>query len=196
MIAQNGWEDASIDEITREAGVSRGLVSYHFRDKAQLLSDVLTRCRDTFRETVRSAVVGVEGSEARMRAAIRASLAYTREDPTVYTVFLDLVTNARTNPELSAQVRDLYAEFREMSAKAIRRGQERGVFRPDIDPVAAATRQNAAITGFALQWLLERESFNFDETARQTEEMILLYLTGGAAPAHGVPGGLRALSRA
>lgn len=157
---------------------------------------MLARCRDSFHEVVRTAVEGVEGSEARMRAAIRASLAYTREDPTVYTVFLDFVTNARRNPELAAQVRDLYAGFREMSARAIQRGQDRGVFRRDIDPFAAATRQNAAITGFALQWLLERESFNFDETARQTEEMILLYLTGGPAEARDAASGPRELSRA
>ena len=49
-MARRGWNDTSIDEITREARVSRGLVSYHFKDKNELLSGVLQRAREMFLE--------------------------------------------------------------------------------------------------------------------------------------------------
>lgn len=179
VMAERGWNDTSIDEITREAGVSRGLVSYHFKDKADLLSGVLARCQEAFNKAIAQAAAASDDRVEQMRITIRAAIEYTRTDPAIYEVFLHFTANGRANPELGEQIRNLYAGFRKASAAAIRRGQAEGVFRNDIDPMAAAARQNGAITGFALQWLLDPESFPFDDAAQQIEEMLMLYLTSG-----------------
>jgi hypothetical protein len=65
------------------------------------------------------------------------------------------------------------------------------VFRADLDADAAAARHIGAVTGVALQWLLEPGAFDFEETERQTIDMLMRYLvaegvdpvTGAATPA-------------
>jgi len=190
VMAQKGWQDTSIDEITREAGVSRGLVSYHFRDKADLLSGVLARCKEVFNDNLAEAARATDSPLAQFRLITRSSIEQIRDNPVNYQVFLHFAASAATDPELGVQVRELYRDFRAAAARGIRRGQERGYYRRDIDPDAAAARNIGAVTGFAFQWLLDPGSFPFDETAKQVEDMIVGYLT------HGVEGAEEAAARA
>lgn len=179
VMALKGWNETSIDEITKEAGVSRGLVSYHFKDKADLLSGVLSRCTEASNEGMSLAIAATADPVERMRLIIRSTLALTRDDPTIYLIFLHFMASARSNPELGQQIRDLYRGFRALTADGIRHGQDRGIFRNDIDVDAAAARYIGALTGFALQWLLDPDSFPFEEAAIQTEEMLMRSLLDG-----------------
>ncbi len=179
VMATKGWGETSIDEITSEAGVSRGLVSYHFKDKAELLSGVLARCQQASTDAITEALATTEDMVEQMNIINRASLNFVRDDPTIYEIFLHFTASARAHPELGDQIRDLYRGFRTTIARAIRRGQNAGVFRNDIDSEAAAARQVGALTGFALQWLLDPESFPFDEAVTQTQEMLIDYLLNG-----------------
>lgn len=179
VMAEKGWSETSIDEITREAGVSRGLVSYHFKDKSELLSGVLVRCQEMFNDAIQKAIEQTDDRIERARLALRHALAYTVEDPTVYQVFVYFAANGRSNPELGDQIRRLWDNFRKIAAAGIRRGQLRGVYRNDIDPDAAAARQIGAITGLALQWIVDPDAFPFEEAAQQCEDMLIQYLTSG-----------------
>jgi AcrR family transcriptional regulator len=179
VMAEKGWNETSIDEITREAGVSRGLVSYHFKDKADLLSSMLARCEEASQESVRRAASEGKDVVDSLRVAVRVALYMTRDDPAIYEIFLHFVASARSNPELGEQIRNAYRGFRGMTAAGIRRGQDLGVFRNDIDPEAAAARHVGGITGFALQWLLDPGAFDSDEAAKQTEDMLIAFLTDG-----------------
>lgn len=173
VMATRGWNEASIDEITKEAGVSRGLVSYHFKDKAELLSEMLKRCETASRDTVTEALETTDDPVERFRVVVRASLQLTKDDPAIYEIFLHFMASARSNPELGEQIRDLYRGFRAGTARTIRAMQQAGYFRKDIDADAAAARHIGAMTGFALQWLLDPGAFPFEEGLKETEDMLV-----------------------
>jgi AcrR family transcriptional regulator len=180
VMASKGWNETSIDEITKEADVSRGLVSYHFKDKADLLSGVLARCQEVFNGAVAGAMARSSDPVERMRAMIRSALDQIRDDPVNYEVFLHFTAGARSDPNLGEQIRTLWTGYRAQAAAAIRAGQRRGAFRTDIEADAMAATEIGAITGLALQWLLDPGSFLYDEAATQMEEMLMSYLTEGA----------------
>ena len=114
-----------------------------------------------------------------MRIICRSTLNLSRDDPTIYEIFLHFMASGRSNPELGEQIRNLYRGFRDLTARGIRSGQDSGIFRNDIDADAAAARHIGAITGFALQWLLDPGAFPFEDAAKQTEDMLIDYLTDG-----------------
>jgi AcrR family transcriptional regulator len=172
VMGRRGWQRTSISEVTREAGVSRGLASYHFRDKSELLSAVLARCRAKFRSAVlEGAAQGTPPEQ--LRTIIRLAVAQIREDPVVYLVFLHFTAAEPSVPELGAQIRGLWREFREEAAAGIRAGQASGHYRPDLDAQAAAAQLFGAIVGLALQWLLDPESFDLDAAGRAVEAQFL-----------------------
>jgi AcrR family transcriptional regulator len=180
VMARKGWSETSIDEITKEAGVSRGLVSYHFKDKADLLAGVLDRCRELYNEAVTSAVAETDDRLERMRLTIRKAIGQIRDDPVTYEVFLHFAAGARSHPELGEQLRSLWSGFREGTARAIRAGQSHGYYRRDIDADAAAANVVGTIVGLALQWLIDPGGYPLEPAARDVEEMLMAYLTAGA----------------
>lgn len=182
VMARRGWNETSIDEITREAHVSRGLVSYHFKDKNELLSGVLERCREMFLEDVRMAVEAGEPPEQQMRCATRAALLMARTNPLPYEVFLHFSTSGRAEPQLATEVRALYRVYRESAAATIRECQQRGVYRRDIDPEAAAARHLGTIIGIALQWLIDPGAFDIDAAGELALSMLMRSLEAGPFP--------------
>lgn len=185
VLAREGWAGASIDEITREAGVSRGLVSYHFRDKSELLAGVLERCRESFTEAMAEASAGASDPAESLRLTTHRALAFASEQPGTYRVFLLFIANAETDPVLNQQTQAMYASFRRGVAAAIRAGQHRGLFRRDINVEAAAARHIGAVTGLALQHLLDPAGFPFEEASHQAEEMLSAYLQPGTVVGDG-----------
>lgn len=178
VMAARGWSETSIDEITREAGVSRGLISYHFKDKNELLSGVLERSREIFSDAVSGAVAASQDPAEQMRLATRAAILQARDDPVAFEVFLNFSANGATDAVLHAQVQQLYQQFRDVTAQAIRRGQESGIYARTLDAGSAAARHQGTIIGIALQWLLAPGAFDLEATADRAVEMLM----GALAP--------------
>lgn len=176
VMGARGWNETSIDEIAKEAGISRGLVSYHFKDKNELLSGVLERCREMFLEAVRGSVGSDERPEEQMRCATHASLLMARSNPVPYEVFLHFSTSGLADPRLAEQIRDLYRTYRSVTAAAIRSGQEQGFYRRGIDPLAAAAKHQGTIIGIALQWIIDPGMFDLEAAAEQATEMLMASL--------------------
>jgi len=75
LFAEKGYQAVSTEEIARAAGVSKGLVHYHFSSKAILLQRVLL---DSF-TTISNQVEEIGRTEMTARAKIRATvLVYIR----------------------------------------------------------------------------------------------------------------------
>ena len=176
VMGARGWNETSIDEIAKEASVSRGLVSYHFKDKNELLSGVLERCREMFIEAVRGSVGSEEPPEQQMRCATHASLLMSRENPVPYEIFLHFSTSGLADPRLAEQIRDLYRTYRSVTAAAIRRGQELGYYRAGFDPLAAAAKHQGTIIGIALQWIIDPGAFDLEAAADQAADMLMAAL--------------------
>lgn len=173
VMARRGWNETSIDEITKEARVSRGLVSYHFRDKNELLSGVLQRCREMFLRDVQAAVEAGQPPEEQLRCATRASLLLARTNPVPYEVFLHFSTSGRGDPRLAEEIRQLYRTYRAAAASGIRDCQAAGVYRRDIDPEAAAAKHLGTIIGIALQWLIDPGAFDLEAAGELALEMLM-----------------------
>ena len=59
--ATQGYVAASTEEIVRQAGVTRGALYYHFRDKAALFEAVFDEVRGEYLAALRTAMAAAEG---------------------------------------------------------------------------------------------------------------------------------------
>ncbi len=87
MFAERGYEDASIEAVLREAGVSRGSLYHHFASKEALFEAVAEAVETSVGEQTLAAAAGSEGPVEAMRAA---SVAWIRlaGDPVVRRILL------------------------------------------------------------------------------------------------------------
>jgi len=80
IFAEKGYRDATVREICKQAGVGSASVNYYFRDKAQLLAEVLQYIHDTECSNLRSKDYSPDWSpEIRLWHLVRDWLVELRE---------------------------------------------------------------------------------------------------------------------
>ena len=94
VFAESGYEAASIEEIARQAGVSKPIVYEHFGSKEGLHAAIVDRELDTLVERVIKPIS--EGApRERFEGAVLAFLTYVKEEPEGFAV---LTRDAPTSP--------------------------------------------------------------------------------------------------
>jgi AcrR family transcriptional regulator len=153
-IAEEGLSGATFERIAARAGVSRGLVHYHFRSKDRLL---LAVCRETCHHQTTALGEALSGSDDRatMAERIRELLMQFVEAPTGFRLLSELWTLAGRDRAVRTEVGRLYADQRSALADAIRTGASGGRSALRAEPEAIATTILAVADGLSLQAHLE-----------------------------------------
>jgi AcrR family transcriptional regulator len=81
VFSRSGYHPTSIDDIAREAGVSKALIYEHFASKQELYADLIARNARELTQRLAAALVGfeLESSAARLAAGLDAFFAFVEE---------------------------------------------------------------------------------------------------------------------
>lgn len=131
IFAQKGYHAATVDDITRAAGVAKGTFYLYFEEKREVYYEVVRGFLELVKSIGRSVSEGASEKGDFMASAERAAHALMQ-------VFVDNREMARLawresmglDAELERMIRTFYHEIAEVEAENIRRGMELGLFRP------------------------------------------------------------------
>jgi len=179
-----GYQGTSVDRIAKAAGVTKGALYYHFRDKEALLAAAVANRVAAFEQRVQQAVEGATCPHALRRIAAVCIEHASRGDHPRFAITL-MVESIETNAEVSAQLREMMRRFRAFVRNLIQAGQQRGEIRPDADPVAAAAAYNSVILGAEVQFYQDPDRFAFTAAIEMFLDQLLSDLTAGMENAHG-----------
>lgn len=154
-IAARGIAGATFEHVSREAGVSRGLLHYYFGTKERLLIEVLRADAEvrigSFDEPLEAAQTPDEFIEVLVAGAEEV----LQSDPGFYVLIYELFTAGRQNPEIQTELAQVYEGSRRHVAEILRRKQEEGVLSLRFDPETTVTFMFGAADGAALQRLTD-----------------------------------------
>jgi TetR/AcrR family transcriptional regulator, transcriptional repressor of bet genes len=116
VIASHGYERATIQLIAAQAGLSPGLIHYHYRDKREILIALIGVLGDYVRERYLRAAEGALDAKARLRAYIDARLGVGRgAQPDAVAAWVAVGAEAIRQPEIREVYQDaIAAELRLM----------------------------------------------------------------------------------
>lgn len=161
--SRHGYQGTSIDRIARMAGVTKGAIYYHFRDKADLLAAAVDDRVGAFEQRVQSACEGAGPSEA-LDAIAKVCIQHARSaDHPRFAIKL-MVESIDTNDQVIVQMRGMMRRFRAFLRNLIRDGQQSGAFRADADAEAVAASYAASVIGTEVQFYLDPERVALDGT--------------------------------
>lgn len=130
--ARDGFAKATVEEIARQAGVSKGLVYVHFASKDELLEAVLEETLREWREvTWKDVEAQADGALETIAVMHRSSVRFARSHPVLRTI---LARDARLllHPG-DRRTRESMAEWRRGLIEILEAGVESGEIRPDVD---------------------------------------------------------------
>jgi TetR/AcrR family fatty acid metabolism transcriptional regulator len=147
-IAELGYPRASLAEIARRAGVSKGVVSYYFDGKEDLLTQLVLDVYMRVGAAIRARLEGMSDPTAAVDVYIEANLAFLASHPADLQAVMEVVSNLRdANGGLLFRPREDDPVLEHL-ADLLRSGQRLGELR-EFDPRSVALTIRASIDAAA-----------------------------------------------
>jgi TetR/AcrR family transcriptional regulator, repressor of the mexAB-oprM multidrug resistance operon len=166
VFLERGVARTSLEQIARHAGMTRGAVYWHFRNKADLFQAMLQRVRMPFRELVEE--IGDPSLAERPLEAIRLAIrkGFERlEQPRYRRVHAILIHHCEVFGDIdplamqNEMAEEACGALRDYFACAARLGQLRG----DLSPELAARLMQSMLGGLFHDWLRNHKQFSIVE---------------------------------
>jgi AcrR family transcriptional regulator len=149
-IAKLGFINASLAQIARRAGISKGVIGYYFPSKDDLVRQAVNKFYATGHKTMMDKVHQATTPTAMLRLYIQSNIAYIDQNRTATRAIGEIVHNFRgPDGELAFRIQD--AEPMVLGTAALFDwGQKTGEFR-DFDTRVMAVLLRGAMDTFAAQ---------------------------------------------
>ncbi|HYC00200.1 MAG TPA: TetR/AcrR family transcriptional regulator [Candidatus Limnocylindrales bacterium] len=158
-----GYHATSIDRIAKDAGVTKGAIYYHFRDKDDLLAAAVLDRIAEFETRVQSACGDVDCAEGLRRIA-NVCVEHARSGDRPRFAIKLMVESIDTHDHLREQMRGMMRRFRAFLRNIVRAGQDQGLFRRDVDADVVAAAYTSAVIGAETQFYLDPDRFSLERT--------------------------------
>jgi len=176
VFARKGYHTCRVGDIAEEAGVAHGLLYHYFASKEELLETVFRENWSDLLEAVKAVEEAGEPAREQLRQVAAILLRSWRRDPDLVRV---LVREVARSPQVQLRVAEIGEAFQAIE-RIVRRGQEAGEFRSDLDPRLAAVIFYGALEEILTGWVLGQLPDGDDEVAR-AERTVVELVCGGLA---------------
>jgi AcrR family transcriptional regulator len=154
-VATRGITGATFEHVSREAGVSRGLLHYYFGTKERLLIEVLRGDAETRIGMMDAPLAAAKTVDGVLAVLVSGAEAILEADPGFYVILYELFTAGRQTEEIRSELAQLYEGSRTHLAEILERKQQEGVLSLRFDAQTCVTYLFAAADGAALQRLTD-----------------------------------------
>lgn len=184
VFRDQGVTSTSLADIADAAGVTRGAIYWHFRNKSDLFSAMLDRVALPMEEMIRQAAdASTEDPLSRLRACCVHVLRQAAEDRRCRRVFEILARKCEYVDEvdsLSQRILQCRSEGLEMMERALRNAMRRGQLSRNVNARRAALGLHAYVDGLIYDWLLDPACFAL---GKEAEALMDQFFSGIAAVA-------------
>jgi len=195
-IASKGYDRVTLDDVTREAGLSKGIASYYFKNREELLVSVIHKMWDNVVGLTRSiwelpdqvddekevykrvkeyyTDPAIDVKEV-MRNGIQFLVAWFDENPHILKVILEFWCQVPRNPMITELNHTMYRTLLNVSAIILQEGMKRRIFRKR-DPHLAAYVLISAVTGFSFNHIINKGDFDSRKLEEELSDFFFDYL--------------------
>lgn len=109
VLADRGWSAASVSDVTKRAGVTRGAVQHHFADRDGMLTAAIEHLLDTRIDEFHAVAGELTGGAGRTMAVVRTIVEFHQGE--TFAATLQLCVAAAADPELRPRVAAMEAQM-------------------------------------------------------------------------------------
>ncbi len=177
VFAHHGYDRATLDEIAREAGFSKGAFYVHFESKEDLfwtlLEERIARQQHVYRQAVDATAPVIDN----LRTILRAVFALYKADPLWAAMFMEFGAHALRNEQVRLRLAAMYEGWRGLVVATLKAGRDAGRVRTDIDVEFVASMLIAAVEGTLMQSHLSPQAVRLEEMVEPLARTLADWLT-------------------
>lgn len=174
-IADKGYENLTMQSISEYAGLSKGAINHYFRKKEDILKTVLKAVDQKLFKIVDDRIRSSSDVKDHMRYRLSVTFELAKEDPVFIYVLTDFFALAANNPAHDKGIKAFLKKYRYLSGEGLKPGLENGKYR-EVNCISIGTIVVALAIGIGIQWILDKNSFDYEEVTKMAEDMVMSYL--------------------
>jgi AcrR family transcriptional regulator len=179
LVAREGLEGLTIAALEKQLEFSRGVITYHFDNKEEIVAAVFESAIAEIDEGVRAEVEAGASIEDKVRAVLAANVRGFLGSPEAVRVLLSFWGRLGADETARARNAGLYARYRKQSAKLIKQARKEGLLvegEGGVDAEAIAALIVAIVLGVVTQATFETGAIDVDATIEEATRAIVARL--------------------
>ncbi len=175
VISAKGYNNFTLDDIAKNAGLSKGGVLHYFKSKEDILLYLLEQIYIIIKKNINKRSSKYRTPERRLRAIVIAFIITAKRHPAFYTVLVDFWAQIPIHERVKYINTQIYKQLCDEVIKVIEDGIASGVFK-QVHADNTAHAIVAMVMNVAIQWTFNHELYNIDHMAKTCIKMIMAYL--------------------
>lgn len=185
VFCERGVSRTSLQDLAQAAGVTRGAIYWHFKDKADVFNAMMERvCLPLESTDAHFDAAVVADPLGALRSTLRDLFARLARDIGAQRV-IEIATQKVEYVDELQKVRERRLEscrrYQGMTERALRQAKVLGLCRSAFSPKTLAIGLHALVDGLIANWILDPAAFNLERVGRDVIDHYLAGLTVKAA---------------
>jgi len=171
VVGQKGYYEFTVRDIAREAGLSTGLVHYYFKNKEDLLLNLLKEINRNMTIILNRNISTSDDPREKLNIFMRQAFDLVKNEKDYFYIVIDFWTQVNKNERMKRANIKLFKSYRDEISKILNEGVEKGVFmKMDIDYTAAVII--SIIQGLIIQYVIDNNAFNYEDYTKKVMKHI------------------------
>lgn len=154
VIAKQGYHNAQVSRIAKEAKVADGTIYLYFENKDDILISLFNEKMGQSIEACKARLQEVDSVEEKLHVFIHSHLSQLAADPEM--AIVTQIELRQSNPEISKGIGHVLKNYFDLIDEIIEEGLTTGMFRPDIDPRLARKMIFGTLDETVTSWVMKQ----------------------------------------
>lgn len=171
VIAENGYHQAQVSKIAKQAGVADGTIYLYFKNKEDILISLFREKMGLFIEKIDEEIAGKQTAAEKLLVMVESHFKILSSDHQ-----LAIVTQLelrQSNKELRMKINDVLKGYLKLIDKIIQYGIETGEFKRDIEVRLVRQMIFGTIDEIVTTWVMNEEKYDLVALAPTVKQLLI-----------------------
>ncbi|MFC4801022.1 TetR/AcrR family transcriptional regulator [Neobacillus sp. GCM10023253] len=171
VIAENGYHQAQVAKIAKQAGVADGTIYLYFKNKEDILISLFEEKMGSFVEKIDEEIAGKKTAAEKLLVLVETHFQLLSEDH--HMAIVTQLELRQSNKELRMRINNVLKGYLQVIDKIIIEGIETGEFSETLDVRLARQMVFGTIDEIVTSWVLNEEKFNLTALAPKVHRLLI-----------------------
>lgn len=171
VIAENGYHQAQVSKIAKQAGVADGTIYLYFKNKEDILISLFQEKMGSFVEKIKEKIAGKQTAAEKLLMMVETHFKILSTDP-----HLAVVTQLelrQSNKELRLRINQVLKGYLKVIDEILIEGMESGEFSSDLDLRLARQMIFGTMDETATTWVMSDLKYDLEALAAPVHQLLL-----------------------
>ncbi|MCH6267775.1 TetR/AcrR family transcriptional regulator [Neobacillus citreus] len=171
VIAENGYHQAQVAKIAKQAGVADGTIYLYFKNKEDILISLFEEKMGSFVEKIDEEIAGKKTAAEKLLVLVETHFQLLSEDH--HMAIVTQLELRQSNKELRMRINNVLKGYLQVIDKIIIEGIETGEFSETLDVRLVRQMVFGTIDEIVTSWVLNEEKFNLTALAPKVHRLLI-----------------------